>query len=47
MNLDAERLRAVSRPLMANWNNLGRGLCQRFLSVAASRKDRCPVRIGS
>jgi GMP synthase-like glutamine amidotransferase len=45
MGLDAERLRSVSRPLMASWNMLGRGLCQRFLSVAASRKERC--RLGS
>ncbi len=34
---DRETLRAASRPRIAGWNELGRGLCGRFLEVARAR----------
>lgn len=37
IGLDAEALRSETRGAIGRWNELGRGLCDRFLDVAASR----------
>lgn len=37
IGLDPEALRAETRERIAAWNELGRGLCDHFLSAAASR----------
>lgn len=34
LGLDPERLRAETREVIADWNGLGRALCQRFLALA-------------
>jgi GMP synthase (glutamine-hydrolysing) len=38
--LDPERLRSQTRAAIADWNRLGRALCQRFLAVAARSSSR-------
>jgi GMP synthase-like glutamine amidotransferase len=35
LGLDPERLRLQTRSAIADWNRLGRGLCQRFLAAAS------------
>jgi GMP synthase (glutamine-hydrolysing) len=40
MGLDPDRLRAETAPQIAAWNDLGRGLCERFLEVAVSARSR-------
>jgi len=37
MGLDPGRLRREAQGKIAAWNDLGRGLCARFLAVAAAR----------
>ena len=37
IGIDPEALRAESAPLVDGWNELGRGICRRFLDVAATR----------
>lgn len=37
LGIDPEALRAQTRPRMDAWNELGRGLCRRFLVAAAGR----------
>jgi GMP synthase-like glutamine amidotransferase len=37
IGIDPEALRAESAPLIDGWNELGRGICRRFLDVAATR----------
>ena len=37
IGLDPEALRAETRSRIGAWNELGRGLCERFLDVAATR----------
>jgi GMP synthase (glutamine-hydrolysing) len=38
--LDPEALRKATEPRIAAWNDLGRGLCERFLEVAVSARSR-------
>jgi GMP synthase-like glutamine amidotransferase len=38
LDLDPERLRDQTRAQIASWNELGRGLCERFLRIAATRR---------
>jgi GMP synthase-like glutamine amidotransferase len=38
MALDADALRAQTRAGIDRWNELGRGLCERFLSTVAGRR---------
>jgi len=40
MGLDPDRLRTETAPRIASWNDLGRGLCERFLEVAISARSR-------
>ena len=42
VGLDPERLRAESEPAIGRWNELGRGLCARFLDAAAGRAPATP-----
>ena len=37
IGLDVEGLRSRTRVVMTRWNELGRGLCARFLSAASGR----------
>jgi len=37
LGVDPERLRLQARDLMADWNDLGRRLCSRFLQLVAAR----------
>lgn len=41
LGLDPERLRSQTRALIADWNRLGRALCQRFLGLAARSSTQC------
>ncbi|MGI9021418.1 MAG: type 1 glutamine amidotransferase [Solirubrobacterales bacterium] len=44
MGIDPEALRAQTSPRIAEWNELGRGLCDRFLGVVAARaRARAPA----
>ena len=36
MDLDVDALRTVTRERIEAWNELGRGLCERFLGVATN-----------
>ena len=39
LELEARELRADTRARIPDWNELGRGLCDRFLAVAAARRQ--------
>lgn len=39
LSLEPDELRARTRTAIAAWNELGRGLCGRFLDVAATRRN--------
>jgi GMP synthase-like glutamine amidotransferase len=45
VGIDPHELRAQTRPAMAAWNRLGRGICDRFLEVAARCRVQ-PSRVG-
>jgi GMP synthase-like glutamine amidotransferase len=42
IGIDPVRLRAESEPRVNGWNELGRGLCGRFVEVASVIKNRSP-----
>jgi GMP synthase-like glutamine amidotransferase len=41
LGLDPGRLRSQTRALIADWNQLGRDLCARFLAIAAQSSQEC------